>query len=103
METITVDARPGGVFETVMINDADGSSYPTRAIYDIVDEPEMLAWTETASGMKVTVRFVAVGEHRTQVEIHQVGVPPGGMTPEAQAGFLTSLDRLARHLSELHP
>ena len=26
-ERITVDARPGGVFETVMVNDADGSEY----------------------------------------------------------------------------
>ena len=81
LETITVDARPGGVFETVMVNDADGSRYPTRAIYDIVDEPETLAWTETGSGMKVTVRFVALGERRTQVEIHEVGVPRGRHDP----------------------
>ena len=35
-DRITVDARPGGVFETVMVNDADGSEYPTRAVYDEV-------------------------------------------------------------------
>ncbi len=28
LESIKVDARPGGVFETVMVNDADGSTYP---------------------------------------------------------------------------
>jgi len=28
LETITVDPRPGGVFETVMVNDTDGSRYP---------------------------------------------------------------------------
>jgi uncharacterized protein YndB with AHSA1/START domain len=101
VETIRVDARPGGVFETVMVNDRDGSRYRTRAVYDTVDEPEMLAWTETASGMKVAIRFIAVGERRTEVEIHQVGVPPAGMTPHAQAGFLTSLDRFALYLRQL--
>jgi uncharacterized protein YndB with AHSA1/START domain len=103
METITVDARPGGVFETVMVNDADGSRYPTRAIYDIVDEPETLAWTETGSGMKVTIRFVALGESRTQVEIHEVGVPASALTPQAQAGFLTSLDRFEIYLTQPNP
>jgi uncharacterized protein YndB with AHSA1/START domain len=103
VETIRVDARPGGVFETVMVNDTDGSRYPTRAVYDTVEEPETLAWTETGSGMKVTLRFTALGEHRTQVEVHQVGVPPAGMTPQARAGFLTSLDRFALYLSRLHP
>lgn len=28
LETIKVDARPGGVFETVMVNDSDGGRYP---------------------------------------------------------------------------
>ncbi len=36
-ETITVDARPGGTFETVMVNDADGNRYPTHAVFDVVD------------------------------------------------------------------
>src|SRR6266568_803332 len=51
---IKVDPRPGGVFETVMVNDADGSQYPTRAVYAEVVEPERLVWTETHSGMTVT-------------------------------------------------
>ena len=54
-ERITVDARPGGVFETVMVNDADGSEYPTRAVYDEVRPPELLVWTESPSGMRVTL------------------------------------------------
>ena len=70
-DRITVDARPGGVFETVMVNDADGSEYPTRAVYDEVREPELLAWTESHSGMRVTTQFVALGPDRTEVRIHQ--------------------------------
>ena len=53
-DRMVVDARPGGVFETVMVNDTDGSEYPTRAVYDEVREPELLAWTESSSGMQVT-------------------------------------------------
>ena len=100
-DCITVDARPGGVFETVMVNDADGSEYPTRAVYDEVREPELLAWTETSSGMKVATQFVALGPDRTEVRIHQRFVPEALLAPEAQAGFLTSLDRFAAHLGAL--
>ncbi len=101
VEHITVDARPGGAFETVMVNDADGSRYPTRAVFEEVVEPERLVWTETHSGMTVTVTFSDLGGSRTGVEIRQVRVPEAVRSPEAQAGFLTSLDRFARYLAAL--
>jgi uncharacterized protein YndB with AHSA1/START domain len=100
-EHISVDARPGGVFSTVMVNDRDGSQYPTHAVYDEVRPPELLSWTETHSGMKVTTQFVALGPDRTEVRIHQRYVPDAFMAPEAQAGFSTSLDRFATHLARL--
>lgn len=100
-EHITVDARPGGVFSTVMVNDRDGSQYPTHAIYDEVRPPELLSWTETGSGMKVITQFVVLGVDRTEVRIHQRYVPEAFMAPEAHAGFLTSLDRFAVHLGRL--
>ena len=100
-ERITVDARPGGVFETVMVNDADGSEYATRAVFDEVREPELLAWTESHSGMKVISRFVALGQDRTEIRIHQRFVPEAFLTPETQAGFSSSLDRFAAHLAHL--
>ena len=80
IEHITVDARPGGPFETVMINDADGSRYPTRAVFDEVVEPERLVWTESQSGMTVTVTFTDLGA-RTGVEIRQVRVPDAVRSP----------------------
>ena len=46
LEHITVDLRPGGAFETVMVSDADGSRYPTRAVYTEIVPPERLAWTD---------------------------------------------------------
>jgi uncharacterized protein YndB with AHSA1/START domain len=96
---ITVDLRPGGVFETVMVNDADGSEYQTHAVYDEVRPPELLVWTEAASGMRVTSQFVALGPDRTEVRIHQERVPAPMTTDQARAGFLSSLDRLAAYLA----
>ncbi len=98
LEHITVDARPGGVFETVMVNDADGSRYPTRAVYVELVAPERLVWTEVHSGMTVTATFLDIGHSRTEIRIHQTNVPEAFRRPEAQAGFATSLDRLAAYL-----
>lgn len=100
-EHITVDARPGGQFCTVMVSDHDGSHYPTRAVYDEVRPPEVLSWTEPDSGMKVVTEFVALGADRTEVRIHQRYIPESFLAPEVQAGFLSSLDRFAAHLAVL--
>ncbi len=100
---IRVDARPGGVFETLMVNDADGSEYPTRAVFEEVRAPELLVWTESHSGMRVRSEFVALGPERTEVRIHQTYVPEAFMAPEAQAGFRSSLDRFDAYLTGLAP
>ena len=98
-DRIAVEARPGGVFETVMVNDTDGSEYQTRAVYDEVRPPELLSWTESHSGMQVTTQFVALGPARTEVRIHQRFVPEAFLLPEVQAGFLSSLDRFDAYLA----
>src|SRR5258705_7704535 len=51
IENITIDARPGGVFETVMVNDSDGAEYPSRGVYVEVVAPERLVWREPDIGM----------------------------------------------------
>jgi uncharacterized protein YndB with AHSA1/START domain len=101
LEQITVDARPGGAFATVTVNDSDGSSYPTSATYLEVSAPERLSWVEQHSGMTVTATFTDLGDEGTQVDIEQRNVPAAMLAPEAQAGFRTSLDRFAAHLAEL--
>jgi uncharacterized protein YndB with AHSA1/START domain len=100
-DRITVEARPGGAFRTVMVNDSDGSSYPTSARYLEVSPPERLSWIEDHSGMTVTATFTALGDDRTRVDIEQTNVPQQMMDPAARAGFLTSLDRFAAHLARL--
>ena len=101
LETIAVDARPGGTFETVMVNDSDGSRYPTRAIFIEVTEPERLVWEEPDNGVVTTSTFRDLGGTRTEVTIHQANVPAAFRSPEARAGFSTSLDRFAAYLAKL--
>jgi uncharacterized protein YndB with AHSA1/START domain len=101
VQNIKVEPRAGGVFETVMINDADASSYRMRALYDEVVEPERLVWTDTATGMTTTSTFIDLGDSRTEVHIHQTNVPELFRSAEAQAGFTTSLDRFATYLIAL--
>ena len=84
-----------------MINDADASRYGMRAVYDEVVEPERLVWTDTATGMTTTSTFIDLGDCRTEVRIHQAGVPEPFRSAEAQAGFTTSLDRFATYLVAL--
>jgi uncharacterized protein YndB with AHSA1/START domain len=102
-EHIRVDARPGGAFETVMVNEVDGNEYATRAVYDEVRPPEFLAWTEAHSGMQVRVEFLDQGPDRTEVRIHQTRVPEAMLASDVQAGFLSSLDRFATYLAGLRP
>jgi len=101
LDQIRVDARAGGAFTTVMVNDADGSTYPTSARYVEVSAPERLSWVEDHSGMAVTATFTDLGDDRTQIDIEQRNVPAQMLNADAQAGFLTSLDRFAAHLARL--
>jgi uncharacterized protein YndB with AHSA1/START domain len=101
LDGITVDLRPGGAFETVMVSDADGSRYTMRAVYVEVQRPSRLVWTEPgmAGGMTTTITFTDVGDGRTEVVTHQTNVPEAFLSPQAQAGFATSLDRFAEYVA----
>ena len=101
LDRIVLDPRPGGAFETVMVNDADGSEYASRGVFTEVTPPERLAWTEPSNGVSATTTFTDLGDGRTEVRIHQTNVPPHFLAPEAQAGFTTSLDKFARYLATL--
>jgi uncharacterized protein YndB with AHSA1/START domain len=101
LDGITVDPRPGGVFETVMVSDDGSSRYTMRAVFDEISEPERISWTEIDSGVRSVSTFTDLGEGRTQVTIEQSNLPAAFLTPEAQAGFLTSLDKLETYLRTL--
>ncbi|MEO8695119.1 MAG: SRPBCC domain-containing protein [Acidimicrobiales bacterium] len=101
IENITVDARPGGAFETIMVNDSDGAEYPSRGVFVEIVPPERLVWSEPDSGMTTTSTFVQLDDGRTEVRIHQTNVPEMFRSPEAQAGFKSSLDRFAAYLATI--
>jgi uncharacterized protein YndB with AHSA1/START domain len=101
---ITIDLRPGGVFETTMVSDADGSTHTMRAVYVEVRRPERLVWIEAdvEGGMRTTITFVDLHDGRTEVVTHQTNVPAAYLSAEAQAGFITSLDRFEVYVADLN-
>jgi uncharacterized protein YndB with AHSA1/START domain len=103
LDSIVMELHPGGRFETVMVNDANGERYPTAGIYVEIDPPSTLVWRETgdAEGMTSTCTFVDLGNGRTEVVVHQQNVPPMYRSPEALAGFNASLDRFVVYLATL--
>jgi uncharacterized protein YndB with AHSA1/START domain len=103
LEKIKVDLKPGGVFDTVMVNDADGSEYPSHGVYVEIDEPSKLVWSEpdVEGGMTTSLTFKDLGDGRTEVLIHQTNVPEMYRSPEALAGFESSLDRFAAYVTSL--
>jgi uncharacterized protein YndB with AHSA1/START domain len=80
-----------------MVSD-DGGSYTMHAVYAEIVPPERIVWTEPGTGVTTTSTFTDLGDARTEVRIHQANVPDYARSPEAQAGFLTSLDRFAAYL-----
>jgi uncharacterized protein YndB with AHSA1/START domain len=103
VDGITVELRPGGRFETVMVNLADDSRYTMRAIFLTVDRPDKLAWRESdvEGGMITTVTFADLGDGRTEVVTHQTNVPALYASAEARSGFETSLRRFDDYVAVL--
>ncbi|MGI8888769.1 MAG: SRPBCC family protein [Nocardioidaceae bacterium] len=98
LDRIIVEARPGGRFETLIINDADGSTHHMQAVFDKVDPQHTLSWTETDTGMTTTMTFTDADTDRTEIRIHQHHVPDALRRPDAQNGFQSSLDRFEDYL-----
>jgi uncharacterized protein YndB with AHSA1/START domain len=103
IDGITVELRPGGAFETVMVNEADGSQYTMRAVYLEVRRPEKLAWAESEveGGMTTTITFSDLGDGRTEVVTHQTNVPAFMAGADARKGFETSLRRFDEYVVRL--
>ena len=98
IENITIDLRVGGAFNTTMVNDATGDEYPSNGTYTVIDRPSVLAWREEG-GIEASTTFTDLGNGRTEVTITQQNVPAMYRSPEAQAGFKSSLDRFAAYLA----
>jgi uncharacterized protein YndB with AHSA1/START domain len=103
LENIVVELRPGGRFETTLVNESDGGEYAMHAIYTEVDRPDRLGWKEVdeEGGMLTSITFTDLGDGRTEVVTYQTNVPAFVLTPEAQAGLQTSIDRMDAYLATL--
>jgi uncharacterized protein YndB with AHSA1/START domain len=103
LANIKVELRPGGVFETIMVNDADGAEYPMRGVFVEVVPPEKLSWTEAdvEGGMTTSVTFKDLGDGRCETVAVQTKVPEQFATPEARAGMESSFDKMAAYLTTL--
>jgi uncharacterized protein YndB with AHSA1/START domain len=99
LEGIVVELRVGGRFETSMVG--EHGSHRMAATFTEVVPPERLAWVESATGLHTTSTLTDLGDGSTEVVVHQRHVPEPMRAPEAQAGFRTSLDKLAEHLARL--
>jgi uncharacterized protein YndB with AHSA1/START domain len=100
-DRMLIEPWVGGRFETVMIADDGSGEFPTSAIYTELEAPSVLAFSEPDSAMITRSTYEDLGNGRTRVTIHQTNVPEMFRSPEALAGFETSLDRFAAYLSEL--
>jgi uncharacterized protein YndB with AHSA1/START domain len=103
IENITVDLRPGGVFETIMVNDATGDEYPSRGVFVEIVAPERLVWTEAdvEGGMTTAITFIDNGDGTTDTIAHQTNVPEMYRSGDAQAGMQSSFDRFDAYLASL--
>lgn len=103
VENITVDLRPGGAFETTMVSESDGGTYTMRAVYVEIERPDRLVWQDVDTDMLTTITFVDLHDGRTEVVTHQTRVPALFANPQAQAGFVTSLDRFDAYILDGAP
>ena len=99
VDGIVVELQVGGRFETLMVG--DNGSYCMIATFTEVVPLQRLAWVESASGMHTTSTLTDLGDGSTEVVINQRHVPESMRSPEARAGFVTSLDKLDEHLARL--
>jgi uncharacterized protein YndB with AHSA1/START domain len=99
LEGIVVELRPGGRFETAMIG--RHGRHHMVATFTEVRPPERLAWVEPASGMHTSSTLTDLGDGCTEIVIEQRQVPEPARSPEARAGFLSSLDKLEEHLADV--
>jgi uncharacterized protein YndB with AHSA1/START domain len=103
IHNITVEPKVGGKFITIMVDDASGAEFTSAGVYTEFDKPHRLAWMEpdVEGGMTTSITFNDLGDGRTETVAVQTNVPEQFRTEEAQAGMLSSFDKMAAYLATL--
>ena len=97
--SVVVELQPGGAFELDTVG-PDGGRRRLRFVYEVVDEPSLLVFSEPVTGIATTVRLEPIAD-ATRVTIHQRRLPPELQTARAAsglAGIIEQLDALVRQL-----
>ncbi|WP_051837672.1 SRPBCC family protein [Streptomyces sp. NRRL WC-3742] len=101
LDTVTIEPRVGGRYDSTMTVDEGGQSFPVSMVITEFVPNELIALKEEAVGMRSTMTFKDLGDGRTELVLHQEDVPEMYRGPEAEAGLNSSFDRLVEYLSSL--
>lgn len=101
---MSIDARAGGHWRMCMVNDADGSEYPSDMTFHEVVEPERLVfgWGDadadaTDEGTAVvTVHFTEL-HGQSVMQLRQAGTWSDGRNANVRTGWSEALERLGHH------
>jgi uncharacterized protein YndB with AHSA1/START domain len=97
-ESVTLDVRPGGVFQLDSIEEATGRAMRLETTYREVVERERLAWGD---GERVAVvTFRDLGDGRTEMTFRTTIHASDDLRARADAGLRSAFDRLAELLGE---
>jgi uncharacterized protein YndB with AHSA1/START domain len=99
IETVVIEPWTGGRFESTMVADDGSAEFPMKGVFVDFAEPERLAFREPGSGVVSASTFTELDGGRTEVVIRQTNVPEMYRSPQALAGFETSLDRFDAFLT----
>jgi uncharacterized protein YndB with AHSA1/START domain len=96
IERMAVDARPGGIFDIVAVDNGGGNRYLTRATFADVVVPEKLAWIERPTGVTTVLLLEELTHRETMVRIVQLKL--GRIRRNSQAAEAKGLlDRLVAY------
>jgi uncharacterized protein YndB with AHSA1/START domain len=96
---LSLDPRPGGQIEGVMVSAADESEIPFELRYGTIDPPTTVGFVFSNPADNVTMTLVDLGEGRTNLTYRNEGSPPEARA-EAVAGVVIMLDAIESSLSE---
>ena len=99
LESVVIEPWVGGRFESTMVMDDGSGEFPLKGTFTEYVELEKLTFTEPGSNMVSASTFTDLGDGRTEVVIHQTNVAEMFRSPQALAGFETSLDRFDAFLT----
>ncbi|WP_433663633.1 SRPBCC family protein [Nocardia sp. CA-128927] len=103
-DSIVVEPHAGGRYESLMVSDTDGSTFPSAGVFREIVEPERIVFTwgdpteDSDSESVVTVTFDTTEDDKTTMTFHLLA--PGPLSPDdgAEAGWGQGLDKLAKLL-----